>query len=57
MYRLDIIDKYDVHSSLQFSRLENALYQGLYLYIKNPNAKTIELINVANNGELIKKWK
>ena len=56
MYRLDIIDKYDVHSSLQFSKLENALYQGLYLYIKNPNAKTIELINVANNGELIKKW-
>jgi hypothetical protein len=57
MYRLDIIDKYDVHSSLEFSRLENALYQGLYLYIKNPNAKTIELINVANNGELIRKWK
>jgi len=57
MYRLDIIDKYDVHSSLQFSKLENALYQGLYLYIKNPNAKTIELINVANNGELIRKWK
>jgi hypothetical protein len=53
---LNIIDKYDVRSSLQFSRLENALYQGLYLYIKNPNAKTIELINVANNGELIRKW-
>ena len=56
MYMLNIIDKYDVLSSLQFSRLENALYQGLYLYIKNPNAKTIELINVANNGELIRKW-
>lgn len=56
MYMLNIIDKYDVRSSLQFSRLENALYQGLYLYIKNPNAKTIELINVANNGELIRKW-